>query len=276
MSAATPRGPRPAFRLVDSHCHLDLAAFDTDRPEVIERARACGVTRQVVPAVAPSGWGKLRQVCAMDTGLHAAYGLHPVFLDQDSRHGIEQLPLWLQAEQPCAVGECGLDFHVPGLDRERQQWVFEAQLEIAHATGLPVVVHALRAVEQVLLVLRRFPGLRGVVHSFSGSPQQAQQLWDRGFLVGLGGPVTYPRARRLRRMAATMPLEFLLLESDAPDQPDALHRGQRNEPARLLQVLQAIAELRGEDPAEIAARTSENARLLFKLPMEDAAAVPSS
>src|SRR5690606_36207742 len=124
----------------------------------------------------------------------------------------------------------------------------------------------LRAVEQVLLTLRRFPGVRGVVHSYSGSAEQARQLFDLGFLLGIGGPVTYERARRLRPLVASMPLEFLLLETDAPDQPDSSHRGQRNEPARLPIVLQAIAELRGESPETIAAATTANAERLFNIP----------
>ncbi len=130
-----------------------------------------------------------------------------------------------------------------------------------------MIVHARRATEEVIQALRRTGGLRGVVHSFSGSPEQARQLWDMGFLIGLGGPLTYPRANRLRTLAATMPLDFLLLETDAPDQPDAAIRGQRNEPARLPGIAATIAGLRGQAVEEIAARTTDNARRLFNLPL---------
>ena len=126
-----------------------------------------------------------------------------------------------------------------------------------------MVVHARHAVDAVIAALRRIGGLRGVVHSFSGSEEQARQLWKLGFLLGLGGPVTYERARRLRRLAATMPLEHLLLETDAPDQPDSAIRGQRNEPARVAVVLDCIAALRDEPPAAIAAATTANAARLF-------------
>ena len=131
-------------------------------------------------------------------------------------------------------------------------------------------MHARGALEEVILTLRRVGGLRGVVHSFSGSEQQAQHLWDIGFCLGIGGPVTYERAQRLRRIVSHMPLEFLLLESDAPDQPDAAHRGQRNEPARVADVLRCIAALRDEPEAEIAAATTANAHRLFGLAQRNA------
>src|SRR5690606_17829313 len=159
------------------------------------------------------------------------------------------------------IGECGLDFFLEDLDRDAQAGYFDAQLRLARDAGLPVIVHARRAVDAVIAASRRNGGaaagrpsrLRGGAHSCAGRPEPARQLWDLGFLVGLGGPVTYERAQRLRRLAAEMPLEFLLLETDSPDQPDAGHRGQRNEPARLRVVLETIARLRDEDPAAIAA-----------------------
>jgi TatD DNase family protein len=154
---------------------------------------------------------------------------------------------------------------VAGLDLATQRHYFSAQLALARELDLPVIVHARRAVEEVILSLRRLPGLRGVVHSFAGSEQQAQRLWDIGFHLGIGGPVTYARARRLRNLVARMPLDRLLLETDAPDQPDAMHRGQRNEPARLGEVLGCIASLRDESAAAIATATTANARRLFGL-----------
>jgi TatD DNase family protein len=164
------------------------------------------------------------------------------------------------------LGECGLDHFVEGLDHAAQDRYFDAQLALARDFDLPLIVHARRAVDAVIASIRRIGGLRGVVHSFSGSTEQARQLWRQGFLLGLGGPVTYERARRLRKLAATMPIECLLLETDAPDQPDADIRGLRNEPGRLPRVLDAIARLRGEDPASVAAVTTANARRLFGLP----------
>ncbi|MXV08474.1 MULTISPECIES: TatD family hydrolase [unclassified Xanthomonas] len=254
------------MQLIDSHCHLDAEEFDPDRAAVIARAQAAGVRAQVVPAVTAASWPKLRAVCAAAPGLYPAYGMHPLFLDQ---HRPEHLPLlgeWIERERPCAIGECGLDFFVEGLDEAEQERYFVGQLQLARAFDLPVIVHARRAVDAVILAIRKVGRVRGVVHSFAGSAEQAAQLQSLDFLIGLGGPVTYERAQRLRRLAAAVPLQQVLLETDAPDQPDASIRGQRNEPARLRTVLDTIAELRDAPAASIAAQTTANARRLFGLP----------
>jgi len=251
--------------LVDSHCHLDASEFDADRNAVVARARQAGIAHEVIPATHADAWPKLHDVCAAAPGLHAAYGLHPTFLAHHRPAHLETLAEWIERERPVAVGECGLDHFVEGLDRDAQLHYFEGQLRLAHAHDLPVIVHARRAVEETIALLRRFDGLRGVVHSFSGSPEQARQLWKIGFLIGLGGPLTYDRAKRLHRVAAEIPLEQLLLETDAPDQPDADHRGERNEPARLTRIRDVVARLRDIAPDEVAAQTTRNARALFRI-----------
>ncbi|OFS97334.1 DNAase [Stenotrophomonas sp. HMSC10F06] len=253
------------MRLIDSHCHLDAGEFDADRAEVIARARTAGVFAQVVPAVTAASWPGLREACRLADGLHSAYGLHPMFLDQHRPEHLDELRAWLERERPCAVGECGLDFFVEGLDPDTQQHYFLGQLRLAREFDLPVIVHARRAVDAVIAAIKQIGGLRGVVHSFSGSPEQARQLHQLGFLIGLGGPLTYDRAQRLHRLVANMPLEQLLLETDAPDQPDAGIRGERNEPARLPVILEAVARLRGEPAAVIASQTTANAEALFGL-----------
>lgn len=252
--------------LVDTHCHLDASEFDPDRGAVVTRAQEAGVHAQIVPATHAAAWPKLREVCAAGEGLHPAYGLHPTFLEHHRREHLQELGGWLERERPVAVGECGLDYWVEGLDRDLQQELFDGQLRLAREHDLPLVVHARRAVDGVIASIRKVGGLRGVVHSFSGSRQQAEQLWDLGFMLGIGGPVTYERARRLRRLVADMPLEHLLLETDAPDQPDSDNRGGRNEPALMVRVLDTIAGLRNQDRAEIAAATTANARRMFNLP----------
>jgi TatD DNase family protein len=256
--------------LVDSHCHLDAPEFDPDRADVVARARAAGVVQQVIPAVAASGWEKLRAICTHWPGLHPAYGLHPMYLDAHRTEHLELLAQWLERERPCAVGECGLDHFVEGLDPEQQRVYFVRQLELARDFDLPVILHARRAVDEVIAALRRIGGLRGVVHSWSGSEEQARQLFGLGFHLGIGGPITFERAQRLRRTVAGMPLEHLLLETDAPDQPPASARGQRNEPTRLAEVLETIATLRGVEASVIAQATTDNARALFGLPVAQA------
>jgi TatD DNase family protein len=254
------------MRLVDTHCHLDDREFDEDRDAVLVRARDSGVSDIIIPAIDAANWDAVRALCGARPGMFAAYGLHPLCLAMHRPEHLDALRGWIDRERPVAVGECGLDYFVDGLDHDMQQGLFDAQLRIARDFDLPVIVHARRAVDAVIASLRRIGGLRGVVHSFSGSLQQAEQLWTLGFRLGLGGPVTYPRANRLRRLAATMPLDHLLLETDAPDQPGAGHQGVRNEPGFVLDVARTIAELRGVPVESIAEATTRNARALFDLP----------
>ena len=254
------------MQLVDTHCHLDVPEFDADRDDVVRRARAAGVTRQIVPAIEAATWPGLRDACARDDGLFPAYGLHPLLIASHREEHLRALREWIERERPVAVGECGLDYYIDGLDRDVQATYFDGQLEIARDYDLPLVVHARRAVDAVMASIKRVGKLRGVIHSFAGSEEQARQLADLGFLIGIGGPVTYERANRVRRVAANIPLDTLLLETDAPDQPDCAHRGQRNEPARMLRVLETIATLRNEDPDTIARATTRNAERLFGLP----------
>lgn len=253
-----------SFKLFDSHAHLDATEFDPDRAEVLHRARGAGVGDVLVPAVTADGWPKLHELCAADPGLHPAYGLHPCFLPRHADEDLVRLADWLGGHPAVAVGECGLDHFEPGLDRARQSRLLQGHFELAHRFDLPLVLHARRAFAQVIEALRAFgKPLRGIVHSFSGSLEQAHELLRIGFSVGIGGPVTYPRAQRLRRMVAALPAECLLLETDAPDQPGSQRKGERNEPACLVEVLQCVAELRGVDPVELAHTTTENARRLF-------------
>ena len=218
-----------------------------------------------VPAVDAAGWPKLKTVCEELPGLHPAYGLHPMYLDAHRPIHLEELAGWIARESPVAVGECGLDYFVDGLDHEAQQVYFDGQLRLARDFDLPVIVHARRAVDAVVASIRKVGGLRGVVHSFSGSAEQAAQLHKLGFLLGIGGPVTYERANRLRGIVATMPLEQLLLETDSPDQPGAGHRGERNEPAHLVEVLDVVAILRGIPREKLASTTAANAERLFNI-----------
>ena len=253
------------LKLADSHVHLDATAFAEDREAVIARAMDAGVSTLVLPAVDAASWPRIRALSEANDHVFPAFGLHPMYLAQHVPEHVDQLAVWLAHGDAVAVGEIGLDFHVESLDPQLQREYFLKQLELAQQFELPVIMHARGALEEVIQTLRHIPGLRGVVHSFSGSEQQAQQLWQMGFHIGLGGPVTYDRAQRLRRIVTAMPLEFLLLESDAPDQPNAGHRGQRNEPALVVEVMQCIAALRGEPASVVAAATTENTRRLFNL-----------
>lgn len=251
--------------LIDSHIHLDDERFDADREQVMERARQQDVRGMVVPAVHRRSWARIAALARSHADVFPAYGLHPVFQPQHEPGDLEALPDWLDTHPAIAVGEIGLDHFVEQVDRETQQSCFSRQLAIANERQLPVIIHARQAVEAVILAVRKEPGLRGVVHSFSGSEDQARRLFDLGFLVGLGGPLTYPGAHRLHRLVATMPIDQLLLESDAPDQPGVEHRGRRNEPAWVRTTLSHVARLRDADEEAVAAATSANAERLFGL-----------
>lgn len=252
-------------QFIDSHCHLDAPEFDVDRAQVIERAAAMNVIAQIIPAISARTFPDLAALCRGHSDLFAAYGLHPMFLDEHADDDVDQVRAAILRDGAVAVGECGLDFYIEGLDPERQRALFDAQLRLAKELDLPLILHARRAVDEVILKLRRIGGLRGVVHSFSGSEEQARQLFALGFHLGIGGPITYERAQRLRRLVATMPIEHLLLESDAPDQPNASARGARNEPRSIVEVAQTIAGLRNVALEEVAAATTANARRLFRL-----------
>ena len=253
------------LQLFDSHSHLDAPEFDPDRDQVLTRARLVGVEEQLVPAVDRASWPALKQLCVANAGLYPAYGLHPMYLDQHQPVHLVELRQWIERERPPAIGECGLDFFVEGLDAQAQRLYFLGQLQLARDFDLPLVIHARRSVEEVILSLRRIGGLRGIVHSYSGSEEQARLLVDMGMLIGIGGPVTYERARRLQRIAKDLPLDALVLETDSPDQPGSGHRGQRNEPAHLLDVLNAVARLRNCDTHELALATRANMRRLLRL-----------
>lgn len=256
------------LQLIDAHNHLDAAQFDADRAAVYQRAQQAGVVAQVLAAVSAVTWPQLKTVTAQYAGLYASYGLHPMYLAEHRPEHLDALDAWLGAEPAVAVGECGLDYYLPHLDADLQAEYFLAQLQLAQRHQLPLVIHARRAVDQVLKLLRRSGGGRGMVHSFSGSEQQARQLLDLGFLLSFGGPLTYPRATRLQSLVRYLPLDALLLESDAPDQAPSAQRGQRNEPAFITQVLDCIAAIRGVAPEEIAAATSANTCRLFGLAHE--------
>jgi len=269
-----PIPPAPAAacpELIDSHCHFDVAEFDADRAAAYRRARAAGVVQQVVPGVIARTWPQLAAVVAQHPGLYAAYGLHPCYLAEHRPEHLGRLREWVARERPVAVGECGLDAFIPDADPLAQETYFLEQLRIARDAGLPVIVHARRAVDRVLKCIRRIGGrdrLTGVVHSFAGSIEQAERLREHGFLISLGGPVTYERAQRLRALVRALPVDGLLLETDAPDQPGAAHRGARNEPAWLPEVLATVAGLRGADRAAVAAASTAAARRLFRLPAD--------
>lgn len=245
--------------LFDSHCHLDVEAFGPDRAQVLARTRDAGVRHLLVPAIRRDGWGPLWQLCAVDAHLYPAIGLHPMMLDDHADTDIGALDEFVGARRPVAIGEIGLDYAVKSLDRERQQALLEAQLEIASRYRLPVVLHVRKAHEPMLKTLKEYDLVGGTCHAFNGSEQQAARYQEMGFCFGFGGMLTYPNARHLRELARNLPLDRIVLETDAPDMSGAAHRYQRNSPEYLPEVAGVLAGLRNESVETIARVTTNNA-----------------
>ena len=266
-SAALSAVPSAApSALIDSHVHTDDERLEHDRGALLDAARRANVVAQVVPAISQRLWPRVKSLCDAEDDVFACYGLHPCFHHEHTDAHLEELPRWLGRERPVALGECGLDYFIAGADKAHQQRLFGAQLALAREFDLPIVVHARRAVEDVIRMVRASGHYRGLVHSFNGSFQQATRLIDLGYRLSFGGAVTYERARRLRELVGKLPLDAILLETDAPDQSDARHDGARNEPAWLVDVWRSIGELRAEDAETVARATTANAIELFALP----------
>ncbi|VAW75375.1 Putative deoxyribonuclease YjjV [hydrothermal vent metagenome] len=253
------------MEMFDTHCHLDVSAFDTDRTEVLARARALGVSQMLIPSIDANHWDGLLRFCDAQPGLHAALGLHPVFLESHRDEHIDQLEHYIETVRPVAVGEIGLDYYLRELDRGAQLSLFETQLSIARAANLPVILHVRKAHDVVLSSLKRIPVAGGTVHAFNGSESQAQQYISMGFKLGFGGTLTWERSKKIRALARALPLESIVLETDAPDMVVAQHAGERNSPEYLPYCLQALAEARDVSEQEIATQTTTNACEVFGL-----------
>lgn len=253
------------MELIDSHCHLDTAAFDADRLQVIEHCQQLGISQIIVPAIDQPGWNSLLQLCQQHTSLLPALGLHPVFIDRHQPGDIRMLESFIQTHHPVAVGEIGLDFFIRDLDRDKQQQLFEAQLGIALNADLPVILHSRKSHDQIIHTLKRLPVRGGIVHAFNGSRQQADQYIDMDFKLGFGGTLTYERSNKIRALAKSLPLSAIVLETDAPDMVVAAHRGERNSPEYLPDCLTALAAVRDEEPELIAAQTTRNVRTVLEL-----------
>lgn len=256
------------MRLIDTHNHLDWPAFDGDREQVLARARALGVARQVLIGVYQEQWQRLLQLALAEPGLYGALGLHPCYLAQHRSGAVEALRLRLEQlaghAKLCAIGEVGLDYYIPQPDKNQQQALFEDQVQLAMAFELPLLLHVRRAHADVIATLKRYrPPRGGIVHAFSGSLEEAREYLRLGFLLGLGGAGTWPQAKRIQRVLRQLPLEAIVLETDAPDMPPSGYAGQRNSPELLPFICQTLAEIRGVTAEQLAAATSDNAQRLF-------------
>ncbi|WP_457673827.1 TatD family hydrolase [Thiolapillus sp.] len=257
--------------LIDSHCHLDMPAFDNDRQQVIENARQAGVAGFVIPGTTAERWEKVLDIASGADDIWPALGLHPYFCNEHSATDLDRLADLARSRAPVAIGEIGLDLFLPHLDERKQRYYLEAQLDLARELDLPVILHIRKANDQVLQILRQHPVKGGICHAFSGSLQQAGKFIDLGFCLGFGGMITYERSRKLRKLAKELPLDAIVLETDAPDMSGALHRYQRNSPEYLPEVLDSLARLRRESREEIARQTTLSVQQQLSLKTPDQA-----
>ncbi len=256
------------MQLIDTHTHLDFEMFDDDRAQVIARARNAGVERIVVLGVHAANWQRVWQLACDEPSVHAALGLHPVFLEEYQDAHVQQLRDWLERlrgePKLCAVGEIGLDYYIDNPDIECQQRLLEAQLALAADFSLPVLLHVRRAHAPMIATLKRYKLERsGVIHAFSGSWEEAREYLRLGFRLGLGGAGTWPQAQRMHRVLRQLPLEAIVLETDAPDIPPAGHAGERNSPELLPEICRRLADLKGIDAHALAAASYRNSCELF-------------
>lgn len=253
------------MRLVDAHCHFDFPEFQENRAKAWGRAREAGVERLVIPGVRQADWDRVVRVASGHQQWWYCLGIHPWYVDEHDDVSLQELEHRLrQADRRCvALGECGLD-RLHG-DLEHQMPWFEAQVDMAVRLDMPVVIHSVRTHDEVAAVLRsKRPPVPMLVHGFSGSYEQGRALVDLGCFLGIGGVITHERARKTRSTVARLPVEHLVLETDAPDMPPAgVARGE-NEPAYLRQVLMSLAALLGSDEEALAEALGRNSDRLYR------------
>ena len=261
--------------LVDSHCHLDFNSFDADRYQVLARAREAGVTKILIPGIDLDSSRAVVALARSEAPVYAALGVHPNEANSWQSDTIDRLRTLSTAEKVIAVGEIGLDYYRDRAPVGLQRQVFQAQLALASELGKPVVVHNRQATEDILEILLEWQRSLayagsplaerpGVLHSYSDSLEHAQEVIAHNFYVGFTGPITFRNALELQRVAASLPLEHILVETDAPFLTPHPYRGRRNEPAYVRLVVEKIAELHQIEFTQAASITSANASRLFQ------------
>ncbi|HDR2526927.1 TatD family hydrolase [Enterobacter ludwigii] len=254
------------YRFIDTHCHFDFPPFTGDEEQSITRAAQAGVEAIIVPAVEAAYFERVMDLSRRHQALYAALGLHPIMIEHHLDEHIDALDAIVQTagDKLVAIGEIGLDLYRDDPQFARQQTILDAQLRLAKRHDLPVILHSRRTHDKLAMQLKRIDlPRRGVVHGFSGSLQQAQRFIALGYKIGVGGTITYPRASKTRDVMAQLPLEALLLETDAPDMPLNGFQGQPNRPEQAARVFDALCELREEPEEVIAHALLENTRAVF-------------
>jgi len=262
------------MNLCDSHCHFDFAVFDNDREVIWRKCNQLGINALMIPGVAPEQWQIAANISAQHSNIYHGVGLHPWWIEKelpvenianyvsDIR---EQLQQKISLSKCRAIGECGLDASIE-TPMELQQKILDVHLELAQKTSLPLIIHCHKAHNELCeqLQVHKF-SVGGVIHAFSGSYELALRYWKMGFRLGIGGTITYERANKTRKTVQQLPIESILLETDAPDMPIYGKQGERNSPENLLVIAQTLSDLRNETLEYLAEKTTSNARTLFKI-----------
>ena len=252
------------MELIDTHSHIYLDEFESDLEGVLKKAKEAGIRRIMMPAIDSSTHDKMFKTEASFPWCSSMIGLHPCSVNQNYENELQIVEDYLSSRKVLAIGEIGLDFYWDKTFTEQQYSAFSNQIEMAIKHDLPIVIHSRNAIDECIKVVRSFPKSKGVFHCFSGTLEQAKQIIDLGFMMGIGGVVTFKNGG-LDKVLPLIGLNHLVLETDAPYLAPVPYRGKRNEPAYLKLVAEKIADMLGINVEEVAKITTENAKKLFSL-----------
>lgn len=251
--------------MIDAHIHLDDKRFDEDRSSLIKQAQDAGINQFITPAVAILGFLKLKKLSFQYPGIIPSYGLHPYFIDQHKQDDIKNLDMWLSANQSCAVGECGLDYFLKDLNRDIQQFYFEAQIDLAKKHDLPLILHARGALDAVFNALKNANYFKAMIHSYNGSIEQTKQLIDKGIKFSFGGAICNPNAHKLHKLVKYCPVDSIMFETDAPDQNFYPENNRRNKPINLVKIIEFYANLTKQDVDRVKINSGQVVTVFFRL-----------
>lgn len=258
---------------IDTHCHLNFESYDNDRSQVIVRAQQAGIHHIIIPAIDIETCHQALMLADNYPSIHVAVGVHPNSTADFNEDHLNTIRTLAEHKKVVAIGEIGLDYHWNKSPKERQIQAFRAQLALSQTLQLPVIIHNREASADIMTILEEWvshlpPTMRsrpGVLHSFSGSAEIASRALDNGFYIGFTGPVTFKKADELRAIAAMIPIDRILVETDGPFLTPHPHRGKRNEPAYIPFIVEKLATIKGVTTEEMARYTTQNARHLFRL-----------
>ncbi|MDG2392290.1 MAG: TatD family hydrolase [Thalassotalea sp.] len=248
----------------DSHCHIDFIEFDDNLNNLLQKCKKSNIHRIIVPGITAKSWPRLLKTCQLHPCLYPCLGLHPWWINKASQSDLDTLENNLHQHKLLALGEIGIDGGIEDIDK--QTHFFDQQLELANQFNLPVLIHHRKSHHLIVPILKQKQQQQGgVIHAFSGNYQQAKAYIDLGYKLGIGGTITYERAKKTREAIQKIPVESILLETDAPAMPISGHQGEHNSPLMLLPIFEHLCQLRVEKPVNLAEQIENNIEQLFFL-----------